>query len=177
MKFMDRRLSQLGILQSHLDACRMPRADEAVLLVDAGVDIFDRTVSMTPNTFTAWRKMKNHATNDSIELQIVSAYRSIDYQCDLFLRKLGRGVPLEEILKVNAIPGFSQHHTGRALDLTTPEFPPLEESFESSAAFEWLMAHAYQYEFELSYPANNNQGIDYEPWHWAYTGSDSLAAV
>jgi D-alanyl-D-alanine carboxypeptidase len=172
LSVLDRRLAQLGILQSHIEACRMPREEEAVLLVDAGLDIFDRPISMSPGTFSNWQRMKRHATRDSIELQIVSAYRSIDYQCDLFMKKLQRGISLDDILKVNAIPGFSEHHSGRALDLSTPEFTPLETTFEDSLAFAWLMNHAHRYAFELSYPNNNRQGVDYEPWHWAYQGSD-----
>lgn len=150
----------------------MPREEEAIFLVDGGVDIFDRAISMTPGTFSSWQQMQQHAAKDSIELQIVSAYRSIDYQCELFLKKLARGISLEEILKVNAIPGFSQHHSGRALDLSTPEFPPLETTFENSDAFAWLEHHARQFDFVLSYPINNEQGIDYEPWHWAYQRDD-----
>lgn len=165
---MDKRLSQLGILQSHIEACRIPREDEAIVLVDGGVDVFDRPIRMTPEAFTAWVTMRDQADNDLIELQIVSAYRSIDYQCELFLKKLSRGVLLDEILKVNAIPGFSQHHTGRALDLTTLDYQPLEIEFESSSAFAWLQKNAGHYGFVLSYPSGNDLGIDYEPWHWAY---------
>jgi len=150
----------------------MPREEEAIFLVDGGRDIFDRAISMTPGTFSNWQKMQLQAAKDSIELQIVSAYRSIDYQCDLFLKKLARGISLDEILMVNAIPGFSQHHSGRALDLSTPDFPPLEAIFEESTAFTWLQEHAQQFNFELSYPNNNDQGIDYEPWHWAYQRDD-----
>ncbi|MFT6645951.1 MAG: D-alanyl-D-alanine carboxypeptidase [Patiriisocius sp.] len=169
---MDKRLGQLGILQSHIDACRIPREEEAIVLVNGGVDVFDRQISMTPETFSAWVIMRKQAANDSIELQIVSAYRSIDYQCELFLKKLSRGVLLDEILKVNAIPGFSQHHTGRALDLTTLDYPHLEIDFELSPAFDWLQNNAGHFGFELSYPAENDLGIDYEPWHWAYIESE-----
>jgi len=169
---MDRRLEQLGLHQHHLDTCLLPAEDDAAILVDAGMDIFDRPIQMTPGTASSWQRMRQRAANDFIELQIVSAFRSIDYQCGLFQRKLERGIALEDILKVNAIPGYSQHHTGRALDLSTPDFTPLEESFETSEAFAWLLLHANQYGFEMSYPRDNHQGIDYEPWHWAYQGQD-----
>jgi len=172
LTIIDRRLEQLGILEGHIQACRMPREEEAIFLVDGGVDIFDRAISMTPGTYSNWQKMKQQAAKASVELQIVSAYRSVDYQCDLFLKKLARGISLNDILKVNAIPGFSQHHSGRALDLSTPDFPHLETIFEQSDAFAWLQKHAPQHAFELSYPSNNDQGVDYEPWHWAYQGDD-----
>mgnify|MGYP003648498748 CR=1 FL=1 len=169
---MDRRLEQLGLCQHHLDACSLPVEEEAAILVDAGLDIFDRPIQMTPGTAQNWHRMQQHAASDFVELQIVSAFRSIDYQCGLFQRKLERGIALEDILKVNAIPGYSQHHTGRALDLSTPDFTPLEESFEDSMAFTWLLANAASYGFEMSYPRDNQLGIDYEPWHWAYQGQD-----
>jgi D-alanyl-D-alanine carboxypeptidase len=169
---MEKRLRQLGLMQHHIDICRMPLEAEAVVLTDAGVDMFDRPIQMTPGTESHWQKMKQHAANDGIELQVVSAYRSIEYQCDIIERKLQNGIALDEILKVNAIPGYSQHHSGRALDLSTPGFEPLEEVFENSDAFAWLGEHANQHTFKLSYPRGNAEGIDYEPWHWAYQGDD-----
>ncbi|MGA7934447.1 MAG: D-alanyl-D-alanine carboxypeptidase family protein, partial [Kovacikia sp.] len=37
-------------------------------------------------------------------------------------------------------------------------------------ASKWLQANAAHYSFELSYPKNNPQGVNYEPWHWRYVG-------
>ena len=85
-------------------------------------------------------------------LQIVSAFRSADYQKNLLQRKLEAGQGLEDILKVNAAPGFSEHHSGCALDITTPDFEPLEEEFENSPAFTWLCEHGKSYGFSLSFP-------------------------
>jgi D-alanyl-D-alanine carboxypeptidase len=79
---------------------------------------------------------------------------------------------LQEILKVNAAPGFSEHHSGRAIDIGTPGQPPAEESFEHTAAYAWLDAHAEQFGFRLSYPRGNSHGISYEPWHWYWIGHD-----
>ena len=164
-----RYLAQLGITEKHLSDCALPLEEEACTLVSAGVDVFDREVLMTPETLEAWTSMSIAAKNDGATLQIVSAFRSVEYQCELIARKLNRGIAIDDILCVNAIPGYSQHHTGRALDLTTPEFPPLETQFEESAAFQWLSEHGSEFGFSLSYPKNNTAGIDYEPWHWAYS--------
>jgi D-alanyl-D-alanine carboxypeptidase len=73
---------------------------------------------------------------------------------------------LDDILAVNTAPGFSEHHSGRALDLSTPGEAAAEESFESTSAFAWLCAHAARFGFVLSYPRDNPHGIVYEPWHW-----------
>ena len=69
---------------------------------------------------------------------------------------------------MNAPPGFSEHHSGRALDLSTEGFAPLEEAFERSEAFKWLCGNGGRFGFTLSYPRGNRYGIVYEPWHWLY---------
>jgi len=149
----------------------MPLQIEAEKLVSAGPDVFDREQLMHPDTLIAWQEMKTVSAIDNIQLQLVSAFRSVEYQCALIQRKLDQGIDLAQILTVNAAPGFSEHHTGKALDLTTPGAEPLEESFETTDAFSWLQKNASDYGFSLSYPRDNPWGIAYEPWHWAWEPS------
>ena len=114
-----------------------------------------------------------HATpgtvqQDGIQLQVLSAFRSIDYQHQLIARKLDRGDPPSQILQVVALPGYSEHHTGCALDIVTTDYPELTENFELSAGFAWLSHSAHQFGFSLSYPRDNPSGFIYEPWHWCF---------
>jgi D-alanyl-D-alanine carboxypeptidase len=136
--------------------------------VSAGTDIFDREVLMEAKTLAAWRRMQASALKDGVELQLVSAYRSVEYQKHLFLKKMNAGQSIDEILKVNAAPGYSEHHSGKALDLTCPGSACLEESFEQTTAFAWLERHAASYGFTMSFPRNNVHGLLYEPWHWCF---------
>lgn len=160
------RLTSLGITEQDRTDCHLPIQEEADHLVEAERDIFDRPQQMTPATKQCWHKMKVAATEHAVTLQLVSAYRSIDYQCKLIQRKLDAGSNIHEILKVNAIPGFSEHHTGRALDLTTTGCAALEEDFEKTKAFKWLLQNADRFFFRMSYGRDNAYGIAYEPWHW-----------
>ena len=137
-------------------------------LVPTEADCFGRPQQLTPGAFEAWTAMKQSAAADGVELFLVSAWRSPRYQHDLIARKLSRGQPIEEILKVNAAPGYSEHHTGRAVDIGAPDCEVLTEDFETTAAFHWLCQHAPNFGFQMSYPRNNPQGITYEPWHWCY---------
>ena len=114
--------------------------------------------------------MQYAAARDGIVLEAISGYRSHDYQLGIFERKLARGQAVETILTVNAAPGYSEHHSGRALDVSTPGEPPAEESFESAPAFAWLCDNAVAFDFVLSYPRDNPHGIVYEPWHWCHRG-------
>lgn len=112
--------------------------------------------------------MSASAADDGITLQVVSAFRSASYQLLIIERKLERGQCIDEILRVSAAPGYSEHHSGRVVDITTPEFAALEEEFEHSAAFAWLQSDASRFGFSLSYPRGNRHGIAYEPWHWCW---------
>lgn len=165
---LDSELMILGITPAMCEDCRMPYCEDTHDLVDAGPDMFDRPQKMTAETLNAWENMKRAASRDGIELKLVSAFRSAQYQCEVIANKLKQGRDLEEILTVNAIPGYSEHHTGRALDLHAGDAEPLSISFETEPAFFWLNQNAGQYGFSMSYPKNNAAGITYEPWHWCY---------
>jgi D-alanyl-D-alanine carboxypeptidase len=122
---------------------------------------------LTPEAARQWAAMQAAAAADGITLLIVSGYRSIDYQARLIRKKLNAGQSLSEILEVNAAPGHSEHHTGRAIDIASPGSRPLTEEFERSEAFAWLGEHAGGFGFVMSYPRGNPAGFIYEPWHWA----------
>jgi len=91
----------------------------------------------------------------------------VRYQADLIRKKLAAGQSIEAILRVNAAPGFSEHHTGRAVDVATPGTRPLTEEFDASPAFDWLRQHAGRYGFAMPYGRDNVYGFAYEPWHWS----------
>jgi D-alanyl-D-alanine carboxypeptidase len=73
---------------------------------------------------------------------------------------------------VSAPPGYSEHHTGYAIDIGDAAAPAtnLSPKFEQTKAFKWLNANAARFSFEMSFPKNNPQGVSYEPWHWRYVG-------
>lgn len=123
---------------------------------------------LTPAAAIAWRKMQAAAAADGATLLPLSAYRSVARQCAIIRGKLARGQRIGVILRVNAVPGCSEHHTGRALDLGAPGQMKLKAAFSRTREFHWLQLHARRFGFHLSYPRNNRQGIAYEPWHWCW---------
>lgn len=154
-----------------LSECAEPSALELVERQDGGREFF-----LTPAAANAWRAMKAAAELDGITILIASAFRSIDRQAEIIRGKLSSGQSIEEILSVCAPPGFSEHHTGRAVDVTTPGTPPLETDFETTAAFAWLVQNAGYFGFHMSYPVGNPYGYQYEPWHWCFRGAQSCVA-
>jgi len=141
---------------------------EAVELVIAEVGDDGREHRLTPATAADWRAMQAAARIDGVALRIASAFRSIERQAEIVRAKLARGLSLDAILEVSAPPGYSEHHTGRAVDVTTDGVRPLEIEFETTDAFRWLSRRAGEFGFLLSYPAGNGHGYAYEPWHWCH---------
>ena len=159
---------ELGIGEDYTLRCGLPLEPECEFLQTAEPDAFGRTVLLEGSTLRAWRAMRAQAGRHAVSLVLVSGYRSADYQYDIIRRKLERGQGIDEILKVNAAPGYSEHHSGRAIDIGTPGVEHLSEAFEESPAFEWLTRHAAGFGFHLSFPRDNPYNILYEPWHWKY---------
>ena len=160
--------SGFGIPGDYAEKRQLTLCEEAKELVSIGPDSLGREQRLAPKAAQAWGRMREAASREGVQLLAVSGFRSVEYQCALIQRKLDRGMKIADVLKINAAPGYSEHHTGRALDMTTPDSQPLEVAFEDTPAYAWLTQHAGEYGFKLSYPRNNPHGINYEPWHWAY---------
>ena len=165
---LEQRLARLGLDRAYAERSGLGLVPEPACLHLAGRDRFLRPLWLTDAAARAWRRLQASALADGVVLEAISGYRSHDYQLGIFERKLARGQAVEDILTVNAAPGYSEHHSGCALDIGTPGEPPAEESFERTAAFQWLREHAAGHGFVMSYPRDNPHGIVYEPWHWRY---------
>lgn len=162
------RAFALGVPRGYGSARKLRIQREPAQLVPIGLDIHGRAQWLQPRAARALARMREAAASATVELQIVSAFRSIEYQLGIVERKLARGLSIDEILRVSAAPGYSEHHTGRCIDFTTPGFTALEEEFERSPAFTWLQRNASKFGFALSYPHGNVHGIAFEPWHWCW---------
>jgi len=159
---------KLGIPADYADSRHMPVQREAVRLVRVARNPDGRIVRLTPRAAAAWKRMQIAASNDGVALVPVSGFRSVRRQTRNIRRKLSDGIPIGEILRFIAAPGCSEHHTGRALDLGSPDALELTEKFARTAEYRWLRKHAGKFGFRLSYPRRNSHGIGYEPWHWRW---------
>ena len=163
-------LAGLGITPALLAGRALQAHEEAAELVLAERNAAGREFLLTPAAAAAWQQMQAAASADGLELMLLSAFRSVARQTEIIRAKLAAGRALAEILEASAPPGFSEHHTGRAIDIGTPAHPELETSFEATPAFDWLCRHAARFGFTLSYPRGNAAGFMYEPWHWCFQG-------
>ncbi len=119
--------------------------------------------------------MIDAAKADGIDIQVVSALRTIEYQQNLLDKEIQsykeQGYNDDDAYKKAtegvAVPGQSEHNAGLAADLNQ-----LSEDFENTDAFKWLDEHAQDYGFILRYPKGKQDitGIYYEPWHYRFVG-------
>lgn len=110
------------------------------------------------------------------KLLVESGYRSGAYQLYTFLYYLPKHhYSLRETGRWVALPGYSEHGAShrQAIDFINEEGINGEdnvEEFEQLPEYGWLLRHAHEFGFELSYP-RRKKGITFEPWHWRYIGN------
>ena len=138
-----------------------------------------RTEYLDQDAATAFDQMVAAAKTDGVSIIPISGFRSISQQEKLFDRQIQRQGSESAAARLSAPPGYSEHHTGYAMDVGDAAQPntDVQHEFENTAAYRWLMANAKRFGFELSYPRNNVQGVSFEPWHWRYTASVQASAV
>ena len=106
------------------------------------------------------------------QMQVQSSYRSYPVQVQVYngwVSSLGKA----QADKQSARPGYSEHQTGLAVDISTvPLNCSLAACFGTTAQGEWLAANAWRFGYLLRYPADKTAitGYEYEPWHFRYIG-------
>ena len=118
-------------------------------------------------------QMFNAAKKQGLSLLVLSAHRTEAYQKYLYDNKV-RSAGKVYADNYSARPGFSEHQTGLAVDITS-----VETTFENTAEFRWLQKHAHEYGFILRYPKGKEwiTGYSYEPWHYRYVGTDAAKKI
>lgn len=136
--------------------------------------------------------MKTAAKEAGYDLYLGSAYRSVDHQkfnydwnvnfyMEQGMTEAEAQAKTEELI---AKPGYSEHHTGLALDIVDADWfatheSPYVEEYDTQPSQQWLVKHAPEYGFILRYPKNKMEetGIAYESWHFRYVGKESAQYI
>ena len=134
------------------------------------------TLKLRPAAQASVNAMIAKAKSEGVQLGIVSGFRTLEDQDYLYFKvKAERGQSAKTRAEVSAPPGYSEHHTGYAVDLIDESKPDthVEESFETTPAYQWLEKNAAFFNFEMSFPKDNESAVQYEPWHWRYVGDQN----
>ena len=139
----------------------------------------------------AYKSMISAAKKDGVSLVIISGFRTFQGQTSLFNNKvnyyLNQGYSREKAKELAAQyvapPGTSEHLTGLAVDLISPDWysynNDLNSKFEKTKQFKWLYENCADYGFVLRYPKDKVSitGYSYEPWHYRYVGVEAAKEI
>lgn len=138
-------------------------------------------VLVAPEVMQPLNEMMDAFYNDTglKTVNIISGYRSYALQRALFEEKVAESGE-EEAAHWVSRPGYSEHHTGLAIDLGLfYEADGSSAEFDGTGDYAWFAEHAAEYGFILRYPPERSDitGIAYEPWHFRYVGVEHAQAI
>ncbi|MDR1867500.1 MAG: M15 family metallopeptidase [Treponema sp.] len=121
----------------------------------------------------ALQTMAHAARNAGITLVVSSAYRSYQYQIEVYNRNV-RLLGKEQADRESAQPGYSQHQTGLVVD-----FGSITQAFAETYAGKWLQLHANTFGWSLSFPDGYETvtGYMWESWHYRYVGVEMCGFI
>lgn len=122
-------------------------------------ELFSGEILLRPHVATALQQMIADANKEGLTHFIVmSGYRTLAEQQELY-NDMGANYAMK--------PGYSEHHTGLALDIGSTE-----TTMDIAPEGAWLASNAWRYGFILRYPADKVAitGIEFEPWHLRFLG-------
>jgi len=155
--------------------------EENVELVSAK-NAWDEDVKLEKETYENYKKLEKALKKEDVIIELDSIYRSVQEQQDLWDRWSNdpdKGI--EYAKKYAAVPGYSEHHTGLAVDIVIRKNGKLIEENEDMIAEEEIFAKVHEkladYGFILRYLKDRDSitGYTYEPWHLRYVGSKEIA--
>jgi len=123
-----------------------------------------------------FEKMAKDAKDDGFNIIAVSAYRSYDYQKNLYNNYVkDKGLYYADMASARA--GHSEHQTGLAVDIADLSLD--YDNFEDTKEFTWVKENAHKYGFIMRYPKAKFHitGFKYEPWHYRYVGINTATYI
>lgn len=152
-------------------------------LVTANIDFVDTASGerrmLRKEAAQAIEKLMAGAKTAGIDLKGTSAFRSYDYQVQLFNAYVAKDGK-EQAMKYSAPPGHSEHQTGLAIDVSSASVGyQLTQSLEQTKEGKWLADNAHKYGFIVRYQRayEAETGYMFEPWHLRYIGVEHATNV
>ena len=142
--------------------------------INAKYQWLGRSNQLTKEAAKAFEKMCVAALKDNITILAGSGYRSYNYQKTLYNNYVARD-GFAEAETFSARPGYSEHQTGLAMDITN-KYGFIDKNDKE---YTWLVKNSYKYGFILRYPENKDEitGYMYEEWHYRYVGIETAKEV
>ena len=155
--------------------------EKNVKLVDAK-NAWDEDIKVEKKAYENYKKLKKELKEEGVNIELDSVYRSVKEQQELWNEWSNdpeKGI--EYVKKYVAVPGYSEHHTGLAIDICLKKDGKLvyenDDMIADRKTFAKIHKKLSKYGFILRYLENRDDitGYAYEPWHLRYVGSEKIA--
>ena len=155
--------------------------EKSVELVSAK-NAWNEEVKLEKETYKQYKRLEKELKKDGVIIVLDSVYRSVKEQQDLWDRwSKDPEKGIEYAKKYAAVPGYSEHHTGLAVDIVIKKDGKLieenEDMIKEKEIFKKIHKKLSKYGFILRYLEGRDDitGYTYEPWHLRYVGSAKIA--
>lgn len=161
---------------------RMLPYDFEVSLVSVGADqsVDERIAPMLEN-------MLRDAANDGAVLKVISSYRDLETQQNLFTNSVNdlmvAGASYKDALYRTrqhiAMPGKSEYQTGLCVDIIPASLSSEAEAASDSSEMMWLRDNCFRYGFILRYPEGKTEvtGLEFKPYCFRYVGRTAAEEI
>ncbi len=155
--------------------------EEKVELADAE-DFEGGTIQVEKEALEQFYKLRDALHEEGVDIVLDSAYRSVAKQQKLWddwSADPEKGP--EYVKKYVAVPGYSEHHTGLAIDIAIKKDGVIiydnDEMIAERDIFAKIHAKLADYGFILRYleGREDSTGYTYEPWHLRYVKDVEVA--
>lgn len=159
--------------------------EDKVELIDTK-NAWDEDIKVEKEAFEQYKKLKEEVDSDLKEynttIELDSTYRSVSEQqklWDEWSADPEKGI--DYVKKFVAVPGYSEHHTGLAIDICLKKDGELiydnDEMIAEREIFSIVHSKLAKYGFILRYLEGRDDitGYAYEPWHLRYVGEKEIA--
>lgn len=145
-------------------------------------DAWGDEVKVEKDAYEEYKKLSKALKDEGVIIKLDSVYRSVKDQQNLWdewSNDPEKGI--EYVRKFVAVPGYSEHHTGLAIDICIKKDGKLiydnDEMIAEREIFAKIHEKLADYGFILRYLENreDSTGYTYEPWHLRYIGNKKIA--
>lgn len=159
---------------------KLPNTWEETVELEDVKNAYDEDIKVEKEALAQFKKLREDLLKDGVDIELDSAYRSVKRQEELwneFEKKYG----IDYVKKYVAVPGYSEHHTGLAIDICLKKDNKLiyenDDMMKETEIFSKVHSKLATYGFILRYPEgkDNITGYAYEPWHFRYIGDAEIA--
>ena len=161
---------------------RLPKFYEQRVKLVTVKNSFGREFQIEEQTYGHFEQLRNALLLQGIQIELDSVYRSVARQEEIvaeFTEKYGE----DYVKKYVAVPGFSEHHTGLAVDICLVVDGKIiddnDEMIARKDIFDKIHPQLADYGFILRYLPGKEDitGYSYEPWHFRYVGVNDAKKI